>query len=292
VKGVDVATLAGVSGLENKIVSGRFDLGSPNGVVIGSVLADRLRVQVGDTLVLVSPAGMENMLTQIVTPTVYRCPVTGVFASQNKEFDRAYVFMALPAARSFFRMEGGNTGFELRFDDIERSDRAKSSLQAAVGAGWNVLTWYDLHKDLYSVMKIERWSAFILLAVIIAVAVFNILASLTMLALEKKRDIGILQTMGMAGTRIQRVFLLQGVVIGAAGTAAGLVIGLVLAWVQQTYGVFKLNAAFIIPALPVEVRISDLVIIACSTFLLCVLAAWYPATRAKHVEIIDAIRWE
>jgi lipoprotein-releasing system permease protein len=141
-------------------------------------------------------------------------------------------------------------------------------------------------------MKIERWSAFILLAVIIAVAVFNILASLTMLALEKKRDIGILRTMGMAGSRIQRIFLLQGVVIGAAGTAAGLVIGLALAWIQQVYGVYKLNAAFIIPAIPVEVRISDIVLIACSTFLLCVLAAWYPATRAKQVEIIDAIRWE
>ena len=292
VKGVDVGTLDGVSGLRDKIVEGRFDLATPNGVLLGRLLADRMRVLVGDTVVLVSPAGMETMVTQYVTPTVFRCPVTGIFESRNKEFDRAYIFMALPAARAFLRMEGGNTGFELRFDDIDRSNRAKASLQQAVGSGWNVLTWYDLHKDLYSVMKIERWSAFILLAVIIAVAVFNILASLTMLALEKKRDIGILRTMGMAASRMQRVFLLQGVAIGAAGTAAGLAIGLTLSWVQQTYGIFKLNAAFIIPALPVDIRISDIVIIAISTFLLCVLAAWYPASRAKNVEIIDAIRWE
>lgn len=292
VKGVDPAAIDGVSGLRTKVVQGRFDFGVRNGVILGVVLADRMRVLVGDTLLLVSPAGMEQMLTQIVEPTMFRCPVVGIFDSRNKDVDRAYIFMALPAARAFFRMEGENTGYEMRFDDIARSDEAKAVLREAAGDGWNVLTWYDLHKDLYSVMKIERWSAFILLALIIAVAVFNILASLTMLVLEKKRDIGILRTLGMPAARIRRVFLLQGVAIGAVGTAVGMALGLAVAWAQQTFGIFKLNAAFIIPALPVDVHASDIVIIAASTFLLCVLAAWYPALRAKRVEIIDAIRWE
>jgi lipoprotein-releasing system permease protein len=98
--------------------------------------------------------------------------------------------------------------------------------------------------------------------------------------------------MGMPAKRIQRIFLLQGVWIGAIGVAAGLVIGVLFTWLQGEYGLFKLDAAFIIPAIPVELRFSDISLIVLSSFGLCLLAAWYPALRARSVEIIDAVRWE
>ena len=292
VKGYDPERVDRVSGIRRKVLLGRADADEEFGVLVGLTLADRLRVLVGDTLTLVSPAGMEAMLTQVVTPTVFRCPVVGLFDSKNKAYDGSYVFMRLPTAMEFFRNKETGSGFELRFEDIDRSNTERDRLAAEIGPGWNVLTWYDLHKDLYSVMKIERWSAFVLLGVIIAVAVFNILASLTMLVLEKKRDIGILRAMGLPAVRVQRIFLLQGLWIGFVGVTAGLAIGLLLTWLQQNYGLVRLDAAFIIPALPMEIRASDIAIIIVSTFLLCLAAAWIPARRSRNVNVIDAIRWE
>ena len=141
-------------------------------------------------------------------------------------------------------------------------------------------------------MAVERWGAFVLLSIIIAVAVFNILASLTMLVLEKRRDIGILRTMGLPSEKIQRIFLLEGFWIGLIGVFAGLFIGLLTCWAQIQFGFFRLDSAFIIPTIPVDIQISDIVLIVAATFGLCLLAAWYPARRARGVEIIDAIRWE
>ncbi|MDT8323951.1 MAG: ABC transporter permease [Bacteroidota bacterium] len=292
VKGVHPDSLDQVSDVAKKTVLGDFRFTENNGIVLGIVLADRMRVSLGDTLLLYSPAGMENILTQYVAPTVLRCPVTGIYDSQNKVYDGAYAFLSLADARQLFRMTGEISGFELRIEDADESEAVKEELLTAVGPGWNVLTWYDLHRDLYSVMTVERWSAFILLAIIIAVAVFNILASLTMLVLEKRRDIGILRTMGLPARRVQRIFLLDGVWIGVIGVLAGLLIGLLVTWLQAEFGLFKLDAAFIIPAIPVELRISDISLIVLATFGLCLLAAWYPALRARSVNIIDAVRWE
>ncbi|MBR9976173.1 MAG: ABC transporter permease, partial [Bacteroidetes bacterium] len=292
VKGVDPDSVQEVTRVAEKVVLGDFTLKQRNGIVLGITLADRMRVLVGDTVVLYSPAGMENLLTQYVTPTVLRCPVAGIFYARNKIYDGSYAFLSLDDARRLFRMEGEVTGYELRLDDADDSDAAQARLREAIGPGWNVFTWFDLHKDLYSVMAIERWSAFILLGIIIAVAVFNILASLTMLVLEKKRDIGILRTMGMPARRVQRIFLLEGVWIASIGVAAGLLVGLGLTWAQATFGLVKLDDAFIIPAIPVELRFADIALIVLGTFGLCLLAAWYPALRAKSVEIIDAVRWE
>jgi lipoprotein-releasing system permease protein len=292
VKGVAPDSVRTTSRVDQKIVLGDFTLLERNGIVLGISLADKMRAMVGDTVVLYSPAGMESMLTQYVTPTVLRCRVTGIYESQNKLYDGAYAFLALDDARRLFRMSGGISGYELRLDDIGDSEDVRDELRASIGEGWNVLTWYDLHRDLYSVMTIERWSAFILLAIIIAVAVFNILASLTMLVLEKKRDIGIMRTMGMSSRRIQRIFLLQGVWTGLIGVLAGMFIGVLLTWLQAEFGLVALDAAFIIPAIPVDLKLSDIVLIAVATFGLTLLAAWFPARRAGRVEIIDAVRWE
>jgi len=292
VKGHEAATVDDVSGIRSAIVMGRASHESPFAILVGITLADKLRLLEGDTLELVSPAGMQSMLTQYVTPPIFYCPVAGIYDSKNKKVDAGVVFLPLAAAVEFFHADEDAAGFEIKLADIDYSNEVKNRLSAEIGAGWNILTWYDLHKDLYSVMRIERWSAFVLLGVIIAVAVFNILASLTMLVLEKRRDIGILRTMGVSAARIRRIFLLQGFWIGVTGVVAGTTLGLIVCWLQHNFGLLKLDAAFIIPALPVDPRLPDIAIIAVATFALCLLAAWYPAGRAGNVEIIDAVRWE
>jgi lipoprotein-releasing system permease protein len=292
IKGIAANEIDQVSNVREKVVLGTFDLEEGNGIVLGISLADKLHVLAGDTITIVSPAGMENILTQYVTPTIMRCPVVGIFDSQNKLYDGAYAFTSLATAQRLFRMRGEITGYEVRLDEISSSYEMQAKLSELIGPGWNILTWYDLHKDLYSVMTIERWSAFILLSIIIAVAVFNILASLTMLVLEKKRDIGVLRTLGFSQVQIHRIFIMEGVWIGLIGVLSGLVLGLTIVFLQAEYGMFALGAEFIIPALPVEVRISDIVIIVIGSFLMCLAAAWLPASRAKNLNIIDSIRWE
>jgi lipoprotein-releasing system permease protein len=292
ITGIDAKQIATVSGVKSKMIMGSFSFVQHNGIVLGVKLMDDLRVLVGDTVTIYSPAGMEQILTQFVTPTVLTCPVVGVFDARNKLYDGTYGFVSPETARKLFRLDEEFTGFQLRLDNIARSADVKRDLEGKIGKGWIVSTWYDLHKDLYSMMTMERWGAFILLSIIVAVAVFNILASLTMLVLEKRRDIGILRTMGLAPDKIQRIFLLEGFWIGLIGVFAGLLIGLLICWAQIQFGFFRLDSAFIIPAIPVDVRFSDIALIAAATFGLCLLAAWYPARRARNVEIIDAIRWE
>lgn len=292
IKGLDGSDAGAVSGVTRSIVLGSYPKEGSDGILLGSVLADRMRVQKGDSLIVMSPLGMENILTQYVVPTIQRCVVSGIFDSKNKLYDGAYGFLPLSNARRLLRADGGITGYEVRFDEISRSFAKGEEYQRRLGPTWRTSTWFDLHKDLYSVMRIERWSAFLLVSIIIVVAVFSILASLTMLVLEKQRDIGILRTMGMTGRDIQRMFVLSGMLIGGVGIGVGLVLGLSLCWIQESYGLFTLNAAFIIPALPVEVDYMDVALIVVSTFLLTLVAVWIPARRARAVSIMEAIRWE
>lgn len=292
VKGVDPEKLHAVSRVQEKLVIGDFTIQNGQSIVLGIALADKLRVMRGDTVTVISPAGMENVLTQFVTPTVMKYRVAGIYQSDNKIYDGSYAFISLPSAQTLFRMEEDITGFEIKLAEIDRSEAVKNDLEETIASPWHISTWYDLHKDLYSVMKIERWSAFVLLCVIIAVAVFNIFASLTMLALEKRRDIGILRSMGASSKEIREIFLYIGIIIGIIGTAIGMILGLTLCWLQLRYGFLHLDSAFIIPSLPVKIQFSDVLIISVSTLLLCILAAIYPASRAKNVLPAEAIRWE
>jgi len=154
-------------------------------------------------------------------------------------------------------------------------------------------TWQDLHRDLLAVMELERWAAFIILSLIIIVAVFNVLGSLTMLVKEKGRDVGILKSMGATDAAVRSIFLRQGLLIGLVGTIAGVIKGVVICLLQQQYGLIPLNnSVYIISALPVQMRVSDIVIISATALLLSIVAALYPASRAAKLLPADAVRYE
>ena len=142
-------------------------------------------------------------------------------------------------------------------------------------------------------MLIERWTAYILLCLIIAVAVFNIFASLAMTVIEKKKDIGILKSMGLAGKSIQKIFLFEGILVGATGIITGLIIGTLVCYLQMKFNFYPLDTTkYIINAMPVEIRISDLFAIGIMAMLLTFLAALYPAKRAANTNITESIKYE
>lgn len=284
-------------GLERKIVSGEVATPTPDvphPIVIGSMLAVGLNARIGDTLSLLSQSGLEESLTTISEPRPIHCVVTGVFEMGNKEYDTYYAYTDIETGRAIFDVARSAMGIEIRLDELDRAEAVSDTLVRRLGSGYRVETWHDLHRDLFGVMELERWSAYIILSLIIVVAVFNVLGSLTMTVIEKRRDIGILKIMGASDRAIQRIYLFEGMMVGLIGLGGGLALGLLAVYLQQEYGLFmKLDVAlYIISALPVELRWSDVVIVSVTALALSFGAALYPARRAARLLPADAVRWE
>ena len=296
VKGV-VDSLAGrVSGVAQRTILGRFVLHDSSGlpgIVLGLTLADRLETPLGSDITVVSPVGADAMMTQFSEPLMKTCRVVGIYESNNKDYDAHYAYVSLNTARALFQFPRSVSGVEMRLHNIEDADAVQRSLQAELGGGYQVSTWYDLHKDLYSVMKIERWTAYIILCLIVGVATFNVLGSLTMGVIEKRRDIGVLKALGATRSSITRLFMFEGILVGLIGTIMGAIIGLVVCYLQIRYHFFPLDpTVYIIPAIPVEVRWTDFVAVSMASMLLSTLASLYPARRAARLLPVEAIRWE
>ena len=162
-----------------------------------------------------------------------------------------------------------------------------------LGPKYNVQSWYDLHTDLYSVMEIERWVAYIILFLIVGVAAFSIFSSLTLTVFEKQRDIGLLRALGAPVIGIRKIYLYQGTLVGLIGTFSGCAIGLIVVLLQQKFGFFRLDSSvYIIPALPVELRWQDFLSVGLGSMLLTILCALFPSRRAAKVDPAVALRWE
>ncbi|MEX2117050.1 MAG: FtsX-like permease family protein [Bacteroidota bacterium] len=295
VKGMDEATIDAVSGLRGTMVLGELSFrgAKGNGMVIGLTLADRLGVVSGDTVSVVSPAGSEPALLQRGQPLIRRFVITGIYESNNKEYDALYSFVSLTAGQELFELNGKIHGLEVRLSDLDETNDVASELTERYGASFRILTWYDLHRELYSVMEIERWMAYVILCLIIGVASFNLLGSLTISVIEKTRDIGILKAMGANRGLVQRIFMYQGLLVGILGSIGGLVLGIVIVILQKEFHLVPLDpTVYIIPAIPVEIRVMDIVLVPLTAIGLSSLAALYPSRRAGSLIPVEAIRWE
>lgn len=297
IRGVDPERIGGVSGLREKIVLGSAsfsDSTSSGGIVIGLALADRLSAVVGDEIVVMSPYSFQNALSGLSGPLTMKFQIKGIYESNNKDYDANYAYIGLSQAQRLFNTPGGYSGVEMRLDDLENAEAVKEALERSPLARDLVIsTWYDLHRSLYTVMRIERWSAYILLSLIIVVATFNMLGSLTMGVIEKQRDIGVLRSMGMGPRGITRIFMFEGLLIGLIGTVAGFVIGLVVLYLQIAYQIFPLDTTvYIIPAIPVRIEWADFLSVAGASMGLTFLASYYPARRAGLTLPAESIRWE
>ncbi len=304
VRGVDPAAFQGVSEVVNQTGFGGFRLERQNnvpGLVVGMSLGQRLALapgtadMAGSEVALLSAPSIERMLTQVFgAPQPSRFEVRGIYELESV-YDESHVFISLEEAQRLFRMPGRVSGVELRLDDLEHAGAVKAALQARLDpARFNVLTWYDLQRSLYDVMRLEKWGAYIILMLIVVVAAFNIVGSLTMVVIEKRRDVGVLQAMGVSPKNIRRIFLYEGLLIGGLGAGVGLVTGVALALLQQYFKLVPLQGAesFMIDAYPVAIRVVDLVLIVAVALGLCVLASLYPAARAAAIEPARAVQTE
>jgi lipoprotein-releasing system permease protein len=296
IKGVDDKKISGLSDVAEKTIIGEFrfsDNDEIGGIVLGNSLAAKLEARVLDTITVMSTVGMEKALTQIITPKTQKFIVRGIFDANNRDYDKLYSFVSFNKAQQLFELNNQASGIELRLTNINNSDKLKSEIESVLGQDYKVYTWYNLHEDLYSVMKVERWTAFIILSLIIAVASFSIIGSLTMTVIEKRRDIGVLKAMGTKNLSIIKIFMFEGILIGIYGIIFGSLLGLAVCLIQINYKIFPLDTmVYSIDALPIEIRYTDFIFVGISAFILSFIASLYPALRAANEEPIKAIRWE
>lgn len=294
VRGVERGSHIRLTELENSITRGVFDLsvqGNRPGVVISESMSRRIGASEEDEVALLSAVGMRRALTQFSAPRVSRFKVRGLYSMQQI-IDSDVVYVDMSAAQRLFNMQNEITGLELKLNDTDSAERVKGELQEMIGDEYSLATWYDIQKPLYDVMLIEKWGSYFILMIIILVAVMNIIGSITMIVIQKKKDIGVLLSMGMTPAKIRQIFQQQGLYIGLIGCGIGGTAGLLLAYAQKEYGLVKLSSAFIIDAYPVFINPWDVAIILGGSMILCLAASWYPARRAAQVEPADAVRNE
>ena len=295
-KGIEEKAVHSVYKLDESTIYGNdslFNFKAPK-VVIGLQLADRLMTLTGDSLTLISPTNIEQSITQLSLPLSKKVAVAGVFSSKNNEYDEGYIFCDLNIAQYLFGYKNNFQGYDIKLYDISYSNDLKNYLQSRLNLkDYSVNTWYDFHQELYSVMQVERWTAYIILSLIIAVATFNILGSLSMSVIEKRRDIGILRSMGATEKSILKIFMFEGLLIGILGTLLGVILGYLVCYIQIHYNIYPLDPTqYKIDSLPIEIRLSDFFFISGASMLLSFLASLYPSKKAAKVNPINAIKWE
>ncbi len=297
VRGVDPRRLADVSDLPEKIVSGGLHLGRVDvtgrenlpGIVLGRYLADRLYSTLGDTVVLFSPGSAGPF----IQPRAKQFIVAGIFETGLYEYDDVFAYIAIPEAQDLFRMQDRVTGLEIKLNDFDKAGIVKEEIQKTLKYPYHVRTWYEMHRNLFNWMKIEKWMTFILLSLIIIVAAFNIISSLIMVVLEKKKEIGVLKSMGATDAGIRRIFLYEGLAVGVIGSVLGTIIGWGLCMLQIRYHFFSLPPdVYFLSELPILMKATDFLAVGAAALALCFLASVYPANKAAHLVPVDAIRYE
>ncbi len=261
---------------------------------MGINLADKLQTLTGDSVTLISPVGIEKAITQFSMPLTEKFIVKGIYTSNNNEYDASYIFTSLKNAQKILGYKNNIQGYDVRLHNIDESNNVKAFLEKHLDLKkFSVNTWYDFHRELYTVMQIERWTAYIILSLIIAVATFNILGSLSMSVIEKKRDIGILRSMGVQEKSVIKIFMYEGLLIGTIGTIAGLLLGYFVCFLQIHYNIYPLDPTqYKIDSLPLQLKLSDFFFVTGASMLLSFLASLFPARRAAKVNPLDAIKWE
>jgi lipoprotein-releasing system permease protein len=259
-------------------------------IVLGKELARRLGVTKSDTVYLISPAGILSPIGHV--PAMKRFQVSDIFESGMYEYDGSLAFIHLEDAQKILRMVDSVTGIEVRVKDIYKAGDIAEKIVSELGFPYWARDWTQMNQNLFAALKLEKTVMFIILALIILVAAFNIASTLIMMVMEKTRDIAILKAMGATDKSIGKIFVIKGVVIGAIGTFIGVTLGFVLCKLLEKYKFIELPGdVYYITTLPVRMELLDIVLIATAAIVICFLATLYPARQASKLNPVEAIRY-
>ncbi len=260
-------------------------------IVLGYDLADSLGARTGDSVVVTSPQG--ELTPYGLVPKYQRFQVAGIFHSGFYQYDSGFGFVRLHDAQALFGEPDLVSIISFKVDDLDRADRIGREIERAAGAGFEATNWMEQNRELFRALKLEQLVTFIVIGLIVCVAALNILIALTMMVMEKTRDIAVLLSMGVAPAQIRRIFLLQGLLISAIGTAAGLLLGYGLAFVFGHYHLIHLSAdIYSIDTLPFAPRFADGLLVVSVSLGVALLATIYPSSAAARILPAEALRYE
>jgi lipoprotein-releasing system permease protein len=226
-------------------------------------------------------------------PKVKKFRLIGIFEVGMFEYDSNLALVSLKSAQDFFGMGNAVTGIEVKISDVYRAAEVRERIQQALGFPYLVKDWMQMNKNLFSALKLEKFTMFVILVLIILVASFNIVSTLIMNVIEKQREIAILKAMGTTNRGIMAVFMIQGFLIGLIGTFIGLTGGYTLSYILNTYQIIKLPPdIYYLSHLPVKVHLSDFVAVSVSAITISFLSTIYPAWQAAKLNPIEPLRYE
>ena len=301
IRGIDLEREGAVSEVLDKMVLGNAEGLTPGsfGILIGKTLAQQLNAQIGDKLTLVAPKG--RVTPAGLLPRMKRFTLLGMFEIGAYQYDSALVVLNIEDAALFMDMGEGVSGIRLALSDTYEAPRIRQDLIARTGGEYYIRDWTQDNVSFFNALKVEKRVMFIILALIIMVAAFNIVSTLVMLVTDKQADIAILRTLGMAPGSVMRIFMVQGTVIGVIGTLIGAVLGVItainvadiVAVIEQAFNVeFIPSDVYVISGFPSEMRLSDVPRIIMMSLGLSFLATLYPAWRASKLDPAEALRYE
>jgi lipoprotein-releasing system permease protein len=296
-RGVDVATVGEVTRLPRDIRVGALsDLrrSAPKalpGIILGKELALNLGVAPGDIVQVLVPGGTVTPFGAF--PKLARLRVVGVSESGMYEYDATFAYVSFDEAGRLLGVQGRATGIEVRVRDIYRAGIVAARIRSALGYPFWAKDWMQSNRNLFSALRLEKVVMFIILALIVLVAAFNIISTLIMVVMEKTKDIAILMTMGATRRTIRRIFALEGLIIGVAGTGIGTALGALLCDLLKRYQFIHLPSdVYYISTLPVSLDPGTVLLVVVSSILICFLATVYPSVQASRVDPAEAIRYE
>jgi lipoprotein-releasing system permease protein len=303
-KGVDLKE--GADDLRHALVEGRVeDLAGPAScpvpdgtprkgttgdvgrIILGAELAHKLRLSVGKCVSIMVPFSEVGASA----PPSFQFQVVGLFRMGFNEYDTRLAYVSLADARKIANARGSVFGVELRFSDPMMALTRTEEVKRRLDAPYRVIDWKELNHNLFMALTMQKVMISLLLVLIIVVAAFNIVASLTMIVLSKVREIAILKSMGARAPRVARIFLVGGTTVGAIGTVLGILYGLLICLLARAYGYPLDPKVYLIGELPVKIAASELVVVAAATLGICFLATLYPAWRASRLRAVDGIRY-
>jgi lipoprotein-releasing system permease protein len=292
VRGVDTADAAVAGDLTAQLRSGRLDTFAEggDGILLGVELARVLGVLPGDAVTVISPKGALTAVGMV--PKMRRFTVAGTIQVGMHEYDSSIAYLPLGSAREFAGLPGV-TGVEVKLDDPFDAKAVGLVIANRLGLGYWVRDWMDMNRNLFAALQLEKLALFVIVTIIVLVAAFAIIGHLVLLVAEKRKEIGILKSIGATGSSITAVFFTVGMSIGVVGTLAGSLVGLIIIWVQNTYKVIRLAGdVYQIDHLPMKLTPTDFLAIVGATLVLSFFATIIPARRAGALQPVDVLRYE
>jgi lipoprotein-releasing system permease protein len=259
-------------------------------IVLGKGLADQIGVTVGDSVILVSPQG--DLTPMGMVPKSVPFKLVGTYHSGFYQYDTGWGYVRLADAQRLYDEPDLLSVMSFKLDDLNRAPVVGRAIEEAAGKGFLTTNWMEENKELVRALKLEQYFAFIVIALIVIVAALNILIALTMMVMEKTRDIAVLMSFGVAPGQVRRIFLLQGLLISAIGTVIGLVLGYAGAWAGAHFPIHLSAEVYAIDRLPFAPRLVDGIVVAIVALGVSLLATLYPSNAAARILPAEALRYE